>query len=240
MNEQAPPGILYALIHSPLVGPGTWQPVAGLLEQAGHQVVVPELIDSSIVTLPFWQQHAESAAGAIRAAGLGKKLVLVGHSGAGPLLPAIGEQLNSSPSAYLFVDAGIPQHGASRLDLMKLEMTEWADEFEEYLLEGGCFPEWGEADLKNLIPDRALRQETIQGLQPRALDFFIEPIEAPAGWSDAPCGYLQFTGSYEVPFRQAARDGWLSARLDAGHFHMLVDPQIVASVLMQMAGKLVC
>ena len=239
MNEQAAPGISFALIHSPLVGPGTWQPVSDALEQAGHQVVIPELVDLPTVAIPFWQQHAESAAGAIQAADLEADLVLVGHSGAGPLLPAIGERLHQSPGAYLFVDAGIPQDGASRLDLMKLEMAEWADEFESHLLEGGCFPEWGKADLENLILDRELRRETIQGLRPRARDFFVEPIEALAEWADTPCGYLQFTGSYDVPARQAVRDGWLFMRLDVGHFHMLVDPGIVASIVMQMAGKLV-
>ena len=71
----------------------------------------------------------------------------------------------------------------------------------------------------------------LEELQPRSLEFFAEPIPVFAGWPDAPCAYLQFSAVYGEPAAQALREGWPTARLDAGHFHMLVDPAGVADAL---------
>jgi hypothetical protein len=34
----------FILVHSPLVGPSTWSPVARALEEGGHRVAVPSLL----------------------------------------------------------------------------------------------------------------------------------------------------------------------------------------------------
>jgi len=40
-------------------------------------------------------------------------VALVAHSGAGALLPLIGQRLPVPDSSYLFVDAGLPRSGSS-------------------------------------------------------------------------------------------------------------------------------
>lgn len=124
---------MFVLIHSPLVGPLTWKLVANEMRQRGLDVLVPNLEDSPDSKEPFWKQHAESVSRTLARISNATSLILVAHSGAGPLLPAIRTSLINPVRAYVFVDAGIPRDGASRLDLMKSEDPEWAEGFQEEL-----------------------------------------------------------------------------------------------------------
>jgi hypothetical protein len=54
-----------ALIHSPLVGPATWAPVAAELRRLGAEVVVPDLDAAGTGGGPFWRRHAGAAAVAV-------------------------------------------------------------------------------------------------------------------------------------------------------------------------------
>jgi hypothetical protein len=81
--------MVFVLIHSPLVGPFTWSLVAEELRARGQEVFVPTLSDAEGSAAPSWQQYAASVAHALTAVPLERPLHLIGHSGAGPLLPAL-------------------------------------------------------------------------------------------------------------------------------------------------------
>jgi pimeloyl-ACP methyl ester carboxylesterase len=230
-------GAVFVLVHSPLVGPFTWTPVATALRQAGHEVVVPVLEDLEYSAQLYWQQHVTAAARTLRPRPDDHRLILVGHSGAGPLLPAMAQAARHPVAAYIFVDAGIPTDGASRLDLMAQEAPAWAAEFRAELAAGGVFPTWTDDDLRALVPDADWRRALLAELRPRSLAFFWEPIRVFAGWPDAPCAYLQFSAAYDAPAAQARRRGWAYRQIDAGHFHMLVDPAGVADALLALAEQ---
>jgi hypothetical protein len=224
---------VYLLIHSPLVGGLTWSLVADEIRQRGHSTVVPTLVDSPESDKPFWKQHAESVTPALSQVPQNQKLVLVAHSGAGPLLPVIRQGLPNPVQAYIFVDAGIPRDGATRLDLMRAEDPEWARRFEESLQRGARFPNWGAQDLRAIIPDENLREQLVAEIRPRGLDFFTEPIPVFDDWPDAPCVYVQFSAPYQRPAAQARQAGWKMYELRAGHFHMLVDVPVVTEMIMR-------
>ena len=228
---------LYVLIHSPLVGPLTWSLVADQLRQRGLDVIVPALRDSPNSNEPFWKQHAESVSRALSPIPEETRVTLVAHSGAGPLLPAIRESLVHPVNAYVFVDAGIPQNGATRLDLMKSEDPEWAAQFQEHLQGGGHFPDWSFDDLQEVIPDEVLRRQMIAELRPRGLDFFTEPIPVFDGWPDAACIYIQFSPPYEYPATQAHAAGWQTYKVEAGHFHILVNAASITDLLINAVQK---
>ncbi len=228
---------MFVLIHSPLVGPLTWSQVADEMRQRGLSVLVPNLEDVPDSKKPFWKQHAESVSRALSHISRETSLTLVAHSGAGPLLPAIRQSMLHPVKAYLFVDAGIPRDGASRLDLMKWEDPDWAEEFQQELTRGERFPTWSFDDLQDVIPDSSLRRQMVAELRPRGLDFFTEPIPVFDGWPDAPCVYIQFSSAYEKPAAQARQLGWQVYELEAGHFHMLVDPVVVASTIIEALNK---
>jgi len=230
--------ITFVLLQSPLVGPFTWEPVQKVLMEQNFQAVVPAVWDDPNSNLPYWQQHADSVAKDLAQIPAEQKTVLVAHSGAGPLLPAIRQQLNHPVFSYVFVDAGIPRAGLSRLDLMKLEDAEWAEQFHRSLLQGEVFPTWTEIDLKEMVPDADSRQKLVDEIRPRSLPFFTEPIPVQAGWPDAPSLYIKFSESYEWDATQAKQAGWPVYAIEAGHFHMLVDPIAVADLLVTAVQNL--
>ncbi len=228
------PGDLVVLVHSPLIGPSTWSLVADELRRGGVRAAAPRLEDSEAAGVPFWRQHRDAAVAQV--SGLdGESAVLVGHSGAGPLLPAVAEALGRTVAGYVFVDASIPEDGASRLGLLKRELPDAADQLVELLARGWRFPTWGDEDLSEEIPDKELRRQVLDELAPRARDFWEEPIPVFEGWPEAPCWYLQFSPSYEVAAADARRRGWNCRRLEGGHFHMLVEPSTVAEAILAAA-----
>lgn len=223
----------FILLHSPLVCTLTWSLVAEQMRRRGCDVFVPQLEDSPESKNPFWKQHAESVAQALANIPNNTSLTLVAHSGAGPLLPAIRTVLPHPIKAYVFVDAGVPRDGLSRLELMKSEDPEWADGLQRQLARGERFPTWSFDDLQEVIPDEGLRRQMVAELRPRGLDFFVEPIPVYNGWPDAPCIYIQFSAAYEQPAGQAQEAGWLTYRFEAGHFHMLVDPVVTSDMIVE-------
>src|SRR5206468_10612352 len=79
------------LVHSPLVGPLSWELTAARMRSNGQRVVVPSLVAVVDDGPPYYWKLAETAARALDAVGAGGPVVLVGHRGAGGLLPAIAQ-----------------------------------------------------------------------------------------------------------------------------------------------------
>src|SRR5258706_2944841 len=222
---------VYVLIHSPLVGPLTWVLVTDQMRQHGLDMIVPILKDSSDSKEPFWKQHAASVSQALANIPKDIPITLVAHSGAGPLLPAIRKSFANPINAYVFVDAGIPRDRATRLDLMKSENPEWAEQLQAELERGERFPNWSSNDLREIIPNENLRKQLVAEIHPRALDFFTESIPVFQGWPDTPCIYILFSAPYVRAEIQARHPGWQTYKLDGGHFHMLVDASTVADFI---------
>jgi hypothetical protein len=229
---------IHVLIHSPLVGSLTWKLVAEEMRHRNIDAVVPALEDVPDSKKPYWKQHAESVSQALAQVPQDTPLILVAHSGTGPLLPAIRESLANPVNAYVFVDAGIPRNRATRLELMKSEDSEWAQQFEEYLESGGYFPNWSFDDLQEIIPNEELRKQMVVEIRPRSLNFFSEPIPVFEGWPDVPCIYILFSEPYKQAAIQARESGWPTYKLEAGHFHMLVDATAVTDLIINSVNNI--
>lgn len=213
---------------SPFLGPATWEPVAERLRVAEGNVLIPVLEDDGGSPEPFWAQHAASVAGAVGDAGAA---TLVAHSGAGPLLPAIGEAVGGSPAAYVFVDALVPGDGLSRLDLLARVSPEAAEELGLEMGGGRQAPSWTDDQLAGAVPDPAVRRNVLSEMRPRERRFFEEPIPVPEGWPDAPTGYLQLSAFYGPAAADARSRGWPVRVIQADHLHTVVDPAAVAGAL---------
>src|SRR5260370_20389685 len=94
------------LVHSPVVGRATGDLVAAGLAQGGDQVGVPDLTGTIAAGPPYCSRQAE----VIASSASGQPAVLIGHSGAGPLLAAAGAIIEQV-CGYIFVDAGLPTPG---------------------------------------------------------------------------------------------------------------------------------
>jgi hypothetical protein len=227
---------LFVLVPSPLVGPGCWTPVADGLRRQGIESVIPVLKDDGTGAAgPYWRQHTDAVRRALEVIPAEQPLVFVGHSGAGPLLPILSQSASQRVHGYLFVDAGLPHPGKSRLDEIRMGAPDFAAALERDLLAGGRFPNWTDDDLREIIPDDQRRAELLAELRPRPLAFFTETLPDVPGWLDAPCGYTLFSQAYTAAAEQARSAGWPVRAFEAGHFHMLVDPNAVAPALAEMA-----
>jgi hypothetical protein len=222
----------FVLIHSPLVGPGTWAPVAQVLAARGCEVTVPSLLGIAEDGPPYWPR----VAAAVSAAAGAPQMVLAAHSNAGVFIPVIRRALPARPACSLFVDATVPPVAGTAPN------TE--ESFLGFLrgLAGpdGRLPKWADwwpaEEAAALFPDQATR-DRVSGEQPRLpLGFFTEEVPVPAGWDDHPCGYLQFSEGYDGPAREAARRGWPVRTVAGQHLHQLTDPAAVAQALLEMAG----
>jgi len=220
----------FVLIHSPLVGSYTWKAVAKLLVKAGHTVHIPDLRDKKKSKYPFWKQEVDSIDLEV------DNPILVGHSAAGALLPIIGEQLGAI--GYIFVDAVLTFESTTRLDLLRLENTEYAQELEAHLNNGGKFPDWTDEQLSDIIPSAKIRKKLLKQVQPRDMRFFREVIDIPPNWHLAPCGYIQLSNSYQLYATVARAHQWCVLQHMSHHFALLTEPDEITNLILKTAKSI--
>jgi pimeloyl-ACP methyl ester carboxylesterase len=228
---------LLVLVPSPLVGPSTWNPLRKELALRGQETVVSIDVSASAGALPHWERTVAGAERALREVPEDRPVVLVGHSGAGPLLPAAAARISQRVMGYLFVDAGLPSDGVSRLDAISANGPEgaaFASDLSSLLEAGRRYPEWTDAELAPLIPDEQRRQQLLAELRPRGRDFWTEPLPKVTDWPDRPCAYLWFSEPYKSAAQRAEGMGWPVRHLPAGHFHHLVDEATVSDALLAL------
>lgn len=244
------PAPVVVLVHSPLTGPAAWGSMPEVLRGRGLGVVVVDVQDDSAP--PYAAKFVARAALQVRAAVGTEPVVLVGHSGAGYLLPLLGAARRAGRApvrAYVFLDAGLPPAApTSRLELARREDAAFAAELEALLDGGGAFPDWTSDDLADLVPDVSVREALVESLRRRGADFFAEPLPAAPDWPDAPCGYLHLSASYDSAAGLARMRGWPVLEAPAavggesvwpgGHFAALVDPARLADDLQALLRRL--
>src|SRR5690349_22909132 len=95
----------FVLVHSLLLGPQTWAPVAARLTAAGAATVVPSLLDVTDADPPFWPRVADKVTAAVSQLPDGEPVFLVAHSNAGPFVPVIVHAAGHRIAGCVFVDA---------------------------------------------------------------------------------------------------------------------------------------
>lgn len=115
------------LVHGGWQGGWAWDGVAAELRAAGHDVWAPTLIgsedgprDRSAVTL---STIAESLIAALEERGT-ERLVLIGHSGGGPVVQLVAQALGDRVDRAIFVDAWVLADGESINDVVPAENVE--------------------------------------------------------------------------------------------------------------------
>lgn len=223
----------FVLVHSPLVGPYTWKLVGKALSHRGYAVATPELRSPAGATEPYWQLHTAVVANAAHTLPAASPLVIVAHSGAGALVPSSVDALRDRVAAAIFVDAGLPHPGRSRLETF--EDAAMARQWRESARAGMLRPPWSDADLRPIVPANDVRAAFLADIEPSALETYTEPMSPSAMPADVTCAYLLFSPAYRPHFEQARRLSWPARDLPGNHFHMLVDPEAVATTLIDMA-----
>lgn len=222
------------LVHSPLVGPATWQTLAPALRQRGHHVVVADLTPTLAAGPPFAPRQIDLIA---QAAGR-RPTVLVGHSGAGPLLGAAGERSGGIVEGYVFVDAGLPTPGRSWFEVVPPELATAVRE----MAQDGWLPPWSEwwspDELAELVPDPELRERFAAACPRLPVAMFEEPLPPSPLWAGRRAAYLRLSDAYREASDQALDLGWPVRDLDGHHLSVLSQPDRVIDPLLDLAGQL--
>jgi pimeloyl-ACP methyl ester carboxylesterase len=214
------------LVHSPFLGPATWQSTARALNGKGRRVHVPSLLAVAQSPPPYWPAGVDP----IIQSAADEPVVLVPHSNAGLYVPAVVEALGEQVRGVVFIDAALPGagHHTTPAFLRKLATVD------------GLLPPWtawwDETDVAALFPDAYVRAE-VESEQPRMpLAYYDHLPPTPREWTAPPSAYIWFGEPYDKGAAQAGLRGWPTAHLPGSHLHMLNDQEAVAAAVLQMAA----
>jgi hypothetical protein len=204
------------LIASPLLGPSIWAPVIARLRANGWRARVLEPLANANQPEPG--------------------SILVAHSNAGAYVPQLA--MSCDAVSLIFVDAILPGRSgqtplAPAAAMAQLAALSGAD---------GILPPWSQwweaSDVIALFPDEDTRR-LVEADQPRVpFSYFEGTVDAPEGWDERPSAYVAFGETYAAEILEAERRGWPTKTLEGRHLHMLVDPDIVTNVLLELIDKL--
>lgn len=221
------------LVHSPFLGPTSLRPLADRLAATDRTALVPDL-RAAITGAPVHPQLTATFAEATRT--VDGAIVLIGHSGAGPLLPGLAAALPRSPAALVHLDAGLPTPGRSWLDNTPAELAEQLQQ----QARGPLLPpwhEWFDTDpLTELVPDPHQRAALAAEEPEVPLGFLAEP-HSNAIWHGL-TGYVQLSEAYGAASAEAAADGIPVRRIDAHHLAPATDPDAVATAVQDLLASL--
>lgn len=199
----------FVLVASPFTGPFAWSRVAADLRARGERVVVHE-VDDLLPEPP---------------------VVLVGHSGAGPHLPALATRV-AGVTGMVLVDALLPHPGRSWSQTVPGAL---ATKLKSEAVDGRLRPWpqwWGEDRMRELLPDDELRAAFVAACPAVPVSAIDEAMpEAP----DLPAVFVQLSDAY-TPESAAARErGWPVLTVEAHHLALLTDPEQIADAVLGAA-----
>jgi pimeloyl-ACP methyl ester carboxylesterase len=215
-------------VHSPVAGPSTWIYTAEVLQQNGFSCVVPDLTGVAATGEPYYPKYAKAAA-----IDGSDPVVLVGHSAAGALLPAIAEVIGDRVRGAVFVDAMLPQPGRSWFDTappgLEAQLRGLAND--------GVLPPYHEwfppGALTDWVPDQQRRRRLIAEIPRLPVAYFDEPAPPARFPESVACAFVRLGAPFDAAADKAERLGWWVARRDWDHLRMLSDPDAVAELIVQ-------
>jgi hypothetical protein len=228
----------FVLLHSPLVGPLTWAAVRHEMAARGHDAVVPRLAPGFASGPPYYRRLAGAAAAVVGDRSGPAPLVLVAHSGAGALAPAVADALAEDVAATVFVDALLPHPGSSWFQTAPAELAEQL----RSMGRDGTLPPWDRwfppGTLEALVPDPGLRGRFTAELHRVPLGYFDEPAPATTRWSPDRAAYLQLSDAYADAAAAAAALGWPVDRVPGHHLAMMTEPARITDALERLTAEL--
>ena len=224
-----------ALIHSPFVGATTWTPVAAALRGLGHGIAQP--VCGPWDGEPYYQRLARGIASQLGAED-DTPLILVGHSGAGALLPSVAEAVGGHVYGAIFVDAILPHPARGWFETAPPALA-------AHLLSraaNGFLPRWDrwfpQDVLVRLLPDAVQRAAFVAELPAAPVAYADEAAPTCPSWPPARCGYLQLSDGYAGEAQAASAAGWLLRRDIIHHLASLTHADRVAASLHAMIAAL--
>ena len=230
----------FALVHGAWQGGWTWQRVTPYLRAAGHEVLAPTLTGVGDRAHLLSRQvglgtHIDDVV-ALLVNERAEKVVLVGHSYSGQVIAGVASARPDLIRRLVFIDAFVPDDGASATGLQPPEI---AHHYRESVERDGFG--W-------LIPPRSL--EVLGVTDPDDVDWlrslmvphpyktFNDPVRVTEESLSLPSAFIECVDWMRVfqPMRRVAESrGWPVSELASGHQPMTTTPEALAAALLALA-----
>jgi pimeloyl-ACP methyl ester carboxylesterase len=218
-------------VHSPVAGPSTWAYTAEVLQDKGFGCVVPDLTQVATMGPPYYPNYAAVAARAVD--DTSDAVVVIGHSAAGALMPAVAEAVGGRTCGAVFVDAMLPQPGRSWFDTappgLETQLRSLADH--------GVLPPYDEwfppGTLAELVPDPVRRERLVAETPRLPVAYFDEPAPPTRFAESVSCAFVRLGAPFDAAADKAERLGWWVTRREWDHLRVMSDPAAVADLIAQ-------
>ncbi|MFI6096561.1 hypothetical protein ACIA8G_13455 [Lentzea sp. NPDC051213] len=225
--------VTVVLMHSPFLGPSSMRPLADELASDGAAVLLVDL-QMTINEAPVHQRLIGAFADALDDSGVAGPLVLVGHSGAGPLLPCFADALEMDVAGLVFLDSDLPTPGRAWRETVDPALVSKV----KASVRDGKLPRWDRwfpEDPFRLIP--AELREEMRDEAPEVPWEFLKEQRPSVEWT-GPCGYVLLSAHYEDAAANADKLGWPVERVESHHLAAATSPSAVAAALTSVISRL--
>jgi hypothetical protein len=225
--------VTVVLMHSPFLGPSSMRPLADELASDGVTVLLVDL-QMTVNEAPVHQRLIGAFADALEDSGVSGPLVLVGHSGAGPLLPAFADALELDVAGLVFLDSDLPTPGRAWRETVDPGLVREV----KASVRDGRLPRWDRwfaEDPLRLVP--AELREEMRDEAPEVPWEFLKEQRPVVEWSGA-CGYVLLSSAYEEQADRAEALGWPVERVESHHLAAATSPSTVAAALKAVISRL--
>jgi hypothetical protein len=225
--------VTVVLLHSPFLGPSSMRPLADELASDGVSVLLADL-QMTVNEAPVHQRLMGAFADALDDSGVDGPLVLVGHSGAGPLLPGFAYALELEVAGLVFLDSDLPTPGKAWRDTVDPALVSQV----KASVRDGRLPRWDrwfDSDPLRLVP--AELREEMRDEAPEVPWEFLKEQRPVVEWSGA-SGYVLLSAFYEDQADKAEALGWPVERVESHHLAAATSPSAVAAALKSVISRL--
>jgi pimeloyl-ACP methyl ester carboxylesterase len=218
--------------------------VAERLQEKGHRCFAPTLRGlahrKDLLTPELdADAHVEDVANLIEALDL-RNVILVLHSYAGLLGPALQARLDDRLDTLCLIEAVVPRQGQGMLDLIA---PSFAQRLAQSVADRGLgwrIPPPDPAQFQ--LGNADLAEEVSRRLTPHPWRSFQEPVRAPqADVFERPGSYVLSSDRDPQPYADfavaAMAAGWKVTSMPGGHLLMLTQPAAIAQHLLSLASK---
>ncbi len=238
----------YVLVHGGWFGGWCWYKVVPLLQAAGHSVYTPTLTgvaEQAERATPDigLDTHIQDVVSLIEANDL-HQVILVGHSYSGMVITGVADYVPGRIAHLVYLDAVVPHDGQSLADtvpymgtFLRREANKNGDGWRVNPPRGGTFGITQEPDM-SLVRSR---------VTPQPLKTFLQPLHFahPETVASIPHTYIECTRRGAVIWLMRrlflrsslppTKAGWTRRKLASDHIAMLLVPQALASLLLELA-----
>ena len=240
---------IFVLVHGGWHGGWCWQRVTPLLQAAGHVVYAPTLTglgERSHLASPEinLSTHIQDILNVLIYEEL-TDVVLVGHSYSGMVIAGVADRAPERVTGLVYLDAFVPEDGQSLQDIFRPPYGEGVN-LAALAVDGWRLP-YPFLERPFGITSEADAQWVLAKITPQPVNTLLEPVHFINGGAPAiPRTYIYLRSPGGQPpdtefvwFAERARTqpGWTYHELVSGHDAMLIIPEAVAALLLEVVPE---